>query len=61
VHGGCDQSGENSYTSIAASDPAFAFVGGLPYTALDFSCGFCIVIVITFNTLTSTFDIDADE
>jgi hypothetical protein len=37
-----------------ASDPTFAFVGGLSSTALDFACAFCVVIVITFNTLTST-------
>jgi hypothetical protein len=41
--------------------PTFAFVGGLPCTALDFSCAFCNVIVITFNTLTLTFNVVADE
>jgi hypothetical protein len=47
-YGGCDQSAENVYSSVAP-DPNFTFVGGPCCLAFDFV--FDIWIIITFYTL----------
>jgi hypothetical protein len=53
VHGGCDWSAEDAY-STAAPDPTFAFVEGLCCPALEFLFAFWIMITY-YTMLTSLF------
>jgi hypothetical protein len=59
VHGGCDRSADDAYSSMTP-DPTFAFFGGPCCLTLDFL--FAIWIMITFYTLlTSLFCILSTE